>query len=156
MTNKIDFRQEGWQDAHRDMYLRTDGAEGQFMDFTMAGGPERTPCLLLRTKGRKSGEAKTLPLIYGEDHGHYVIVASKGGAPAHPAWYLNLDANPEVAVQVGSRKARGRAHTVKGAERQRLFDMMAKIYPPYVDYQNRTKREIPVVVIEPEGELERI
>jgi proline iminopeptidase len=153
---KIDFTQPGWQDAHRDRYIATDGKEGQFVDMSLAGAGTSVPCLILKTTGRKSGQAKVLPLIYGEDHGGYVIVASKGGAPAHPAWYLNLAAHPDVEIQVGPKKLKAHAKTVEGDERTRLFDMMAKVYPPYVDYQNRTERRIPVVVLEPKGEIARL
>jgi deazaflavin-dependent oxidoreductase (nitroreductase family) len=156
MALTIDFRQPNWQNAHRDRYIATDGQEGQYVDMSMAGAGSAVPCLILKTTGRKSGQPKVLPLIYGEDHGAYVIVASKGGAPAHPAWYLNLEADPEVAIQVGAKKLKAHAKTVEGPERQRLFDMMAKVYPPYVDYQNRTQRRIPVVVLEPEGAIDHI
>jgi proline iminopeptidase len=77
-----------------------------------------------------------------------VIVASKGGAPAHPAWYVNLRAQPEVDVQVAADRFRARARTATGAERAALWKQMAEIYPPYNDYQKRTQREIPVVVLE--------
>ena len=156
MSMTIDFRQPNWQDAHRDRYFATDGKEGQFVDMTMGGGGTAVPCLILKTTGRKSGQAKVLPLIYGEDGKDYVIVASKGGAPAHPAWYLNLDANPEVEIQVGAKKLKAHAKTVEGAERQRLFDMMVGVYPPYTDYQNRTERRIPVVVLEPTGAIDKL
>ena len=75
--------------------------------------------------------------------------ASKGGMPTHPAWYLNLCAQPEVKVQVATKKLRARARTAQGAERASLWQQMAKIYPPYDDYQKRTEREIPVVVLDP-------
>ena len=156
MSMKINFAAPGWQDAHRDLYFKTDGAEGQFADFTVAGGSAQTPCLILKTTGRRSGEAKILPLIYGEDGGKFVIVASKGGAPKHPAWFLNLEANPEVEFQVGAKKYRGIAKPAQGAERQRLFKMMEGVYPPYTAYQAATSRVIPVVVLEPQGEIERL
>ena len=82
------------------MYLRTDGAKGHFVDFTPAGGSSETPNLLLRTIGRRSGETRILPLIYGEDGGNFVIVASKGGTAHHPAWFLNLEANPAVGFHI--------------------------------------------------------
>jgi proline iminopeptidase len=89
-----------------------------------------------------------MPLIYGEADGKYVVVASKGGAPQHPGWYLNLDAKPEVEVQVLANRFRAKARTAAGAERARLWEKMAAIYPPYNDYQKKTEREIPVVVLE--------
>lgn len=120
-----------------------------YWDASSAGGHEKTPCLLITTTGRKSGKQITMPLIYGVDGERYVIVGSKGGGPEHPAWYLNLQANPEARLQVGNKKCRAIARTVTGAERQRLWDMMTLVYPPYPQYQKRTTREIPVVVLEP-------
>lgn len=156
MSTKIDIGGPGWTDAHRDLYLRTDGAEGHFVDFSRAGASAETPCLILKTTGRKSGEAKLLPLIYGRDGDRFVIVASKGGAPKDPAWYLNLDANPEVGFQVGAKKYRGQARAAAGAERERLYRMMEAVFPPYAAYQANTERKIPVVVLEPRGEIERL
>jgi deazaflavin-dependent oxidoreductase (nitroreductase family) len=156
MSIKIEFAKPNWPDEHRDLYLRTNGAEGHLADFSVAGGSSETPCLILKTTGRKSGEAKMLPLIYGKDGGNFVIVASKGGAPKHPAWYLNLVANPEVEFQVADRKYRGVATSAQGAERERLFAMMAEVYPPYIAYQARTERRIPVVVLEPKTEIDRL
>jgi proline iminopeptidase len=147
----------GWTETHLAAYLKTDGAEGHLVDFTIAGGPMETPCLVLKTFGRRSGEARMLPLIYGRDAGRYLIIASKGGAPEHPAWYLNLEAHPEVEFQVIDKKYRGVARTVRdGAERKRLYAMMAAIFPPYIDYQAKTEREIPVVVLEPGTPIDRL
>ena len=136
-----------WIVEHLEQYRRSPN-EGHFWDATFAGGHPRTPTLLLTTIGRKSGKQLTLPLIYGIDGERHVIVASKGGAPEHPAWYLNLQSNPQVDVQVAARKFQAIARTTHGEERQRLWEMMASIYPPYPDYQKRTNREIPVVVLE--------
>lgn len=156
MTTKIDFGAPGWQDAHTDLYLKTDGTEGHLVDFSVAGGSVETPCLILKTTGRRSGEAKLLPLIYGRDGDRIVIVASKGGAPKHPAWFLNLEANPDVEFQVAAKKYRGVARAAQGAERERLFTLMAGVFPPYNAYKARTDREIPVVVLEPQGEIDRL
>jgi len=156
MAGNIEFRGTDFTQAHLELYQRTDGAEGHFVDFSRAGASAETPCLVLKTIGRKSGEAKLLPLIYGKDGDRFVIVASKGGAPKHPAWYLNLEANPEVGFQVGRKKYKGAARAAAGAERERLFKMMAGVFPPYDAYQARTDREIPVVVLEPEAEVDRL
>lgn len=137
-----------WAQQHLDQYIRTNGAEGHFRDFTAGGGKPDTPNLLLTTIGRKSGQPITLPLIYGTDGNNYVVVASKGGAPDHPVWYKNLVAKDLVEIQVGAKKFRAVAKTATGAERKRLWDMMAEVYPPYNDYQKLTTREIPVVVLE--------
>lgn len=138
-----------WMQEHLERYLKTNGAEGHLMDVTAYGGKPDTPTLLLTTTGRKSGKAITLPLIYGKDGANYVVVGSKGGAPAHPAWYLNLTALPKVDVQVMDRKFHAVARTASGTERQRLWQQMADLYPPYNDFQKLTARELPVVVLEP-------
>jgi deazaflavin-dependent oxidoreductase (nitroreductase family) len=146
---KIQFDQHDWPQEHLRRYLATDGAEGHYVDFSAAGGDARTPTLILTTTGRQSGQLHSLPLIYGEADGKYVVIGSKGGAPQHPAWYLNLVAHPEVGVQVGGRHFRATARIASGAERQQLWDLMAGIYAPYNAYQQATAREIPVVVLEP-------
>jgi deazaflavin-dependent oxidoreductase (nitroreductase family) len=105
--------------------------------------------LLLTTVGRKSGKSLTLPLIFGRSGVNNVTVASKGGAPTHPAWYLNLQANPEVHVQVKAEKFSARAYTAEGAERAALWSKMVEIYGPYAQYQTKTDRQIPVVVLKP-------
>jgi deazaflavin-dependent oxidoreductase (nitroreductase family) len=155
MALKIDPGSPGWQQRHVEIYLKTDGAEGHLLDFGRPGVQE-VPCLLLQTTGRKSHTPKTTPLIYGKDGGGFVVVASKGGAPDHPAWFLNLQDTPELRFQVVDKKYRGTARITAGAERARLFRMMAGIFPPYDDYQTKTTREIPVVVLEPQGEIERL
>ncbi len=99
------------------------------MDFSAAGGPATTPCLILETAGRKSGQPHRLPLIYGKAAQNFVIVASKGGAPEHPAWFLNLQAQPAVKFQVADKKYRCRARAAASPEREKLFDMMAQLYP---------------------------
>jgi deazaflavin-dependent oxidoreductase (nitroreductase family) len=137
-----------WIRDHVRRYLETNGAEGHLWDSSVAGGPGPIPTLLLTTTGRKSGRELVLPLIYGKTRTGYAVVASKGGAPAHPAWYVNLVADPNVRVQVGPEKFRARARTATGEERAALWKQMAGIFPPYEAYQQRTKREIPVVVLE--------
>ena len=107
------------------------------------------PTLLLTTQGRKSGNPRVRPLIYGERDGDYVVVASKGGAPTHPLWYLNLDAESEVGVQVATDKFQARARTAEGDERSALWALMTAVYSPYDEYQATAgSREIPVVVLE--------
>ncbi|MDH3214155.1 MAG: nitroreductase family deazaflavin-dependent oxidoreductase [Myxococcales bacterium] len=145
----VPLRLPDWIRDHIRRYLDSDGADGHMWDSSVVGGPGLVPTLLLTTTGRKSGTPQTLPLIYGKAGDGYAIVASKGGAPSHPAWYLNLSALPEVEVQVEARRFRAKARTATGSERSALWDQMVGIYPPYTDYQKRTEREIPVVVLEP-------
>ena len=108
-----------------------------------------SPVLLLVTTGRKSGLRRTTPLLYLEDGDRHVIVASNGGAPKHPVWWLNLQANPEATVEVGSRKTHVRATEAQGAEKAHLWKRLVRMYGPYEGYQKRTDREIPVVLLEP-------
>ena len=89
-----------WLQEHARSYLESDGEKGHMWDSTVVGGPGPVQCLLLTTTGRKTGKKRLLPLIYGETEGGVVVVASKGGAPTHPVWYLNLESQPEVEVQV--------------------------------------------------------
>jgi deazaflavin-dependent oxidoreductase (nitroreductase family) len=107
--------------------------------------------LLLTTSGRKTGNLTTTPLIYERAGDDYVIVASKGGAAAHPGWYRNLTKNPEVEVQVKEEVFKARARTATGEERETLWKLAAEQWPAYDTYQTRTDREIPVVVLERAG-----
>jgi len=109
---------------------------------------EGSTVLLLTTTGRRSGEPRTTPLIYARDGDRYVIVASKGGAPEHPGWYENLSKTPEVELQVRDEVFRARAHDAEGEERERLWGKANEVWPHYVEYQQQTEREIPVVVLE--------
>jgi len=138
-----------WIKDHLARYIATDGADGYLWDASLGGGKGLVPTLLLTTTGRKSGRELTLPLIFGRSGPSYVVVASKGGAPTHPAWYLNLQAHPEVKVQVKAEKFTAHAHTADAAERATLWTMMVGIYGPYADYQTKTDRQIPVVVLKP-------
>src|SRR5215212_8510065 len=137
MTTTFPFGQD-----HVRIYQETGGQEGYFWK-------EGTEILLLTTKGRRSGEPKVMPLIYREIDGMYVVVASKGGYPEHPAWYLNLRAHPEdVEIQVRADRFAVRPRIAQGAERERLWMAMNEVWPHYAEYQDRTDREIPVVVLE--------
>ena len=107
------------------------------------------PTLLLTTVGRRSGQARRTPLIYGEDAGRYLVVASKGGSPDHPAWYLNLEADPRVLVQIKGDVFEAVAHTATDDEKPALWPIMTAIWPAYDEYQTKTDRPIPVVVLTP-------
>ena len=113
--------------------------------------------LLMTAQGARSGQAITTPLVYGREGDDYVIVASKGGAPKHPTWFGNIKANPEVEVEVanatGTEKFKARARVIDSRqERDRLYEEMSKIWPSFADYETRTERLIPVVVLERLGE----
>ena len=139
-----------WMSEHVDSYLKSGGKDGHMYTIKPPGMDKEitVPALLLVTKGRKSGEKYLFPLFYGETGKSYYIVASKGGAPDHPGWYKNLTANPEVEVQVGSDRFRARARTAGPDEKPDLWREMVSIWPAYDDYQKRTDRDIPVVVLE--------
>jgi deazaflavin-dependent oxidoreductase (nitroreductase family) len=140
-----------WIADHVKLYLESPD-EARLWDSGPLGGPGILPCLLLITRGRKSGNISMLPLIYGEYEDSFVIVASKGGAAAHPAWYLNLEAEAECEIHVGSAQYKVKARTAGGNEREALWEKMAAIYPPYNDYQvTAGERQIPVVVLDPVG-----
>jgi proline iminopeptidase len=128
-------------EQHVRRYQETDGEEGYVWR-------EGSTILLLTTTGRNSGKESTTPLIFGLDGGNPVIVASKGGAPEHPGWYRNLSKTPEVSVQIKGEKFRARARDAQGEERERLWRAMNEIWPHYDEYQTKTDREIPVVVLE--------
>ena len=128
-------------EEHVRTYRETDGEHG----YHWRG----TEILLLSTTGRNSGEERTTPLIHRTDDGRWVIVASRGGTPDHPGWYYNLTGNPDVTIQVKGDVVPVRASTASGEERERLWSRMTEVWPAYDDYQERTEREIPVVVLEP-------
>ena len=109
------------------------------------------PMLLLDHVGAKSGTKRTSPLLYIPDGDNVAIIASKGGYPKSPGWFHNLRANPETTVQIGGERRPVRARVTEGEERRRLWDRAVELYPTYADYQRRTDREIPVVVLEPPG-----
>ncbi|MHB8646277.1 MAG: nitroreductase family deazaflavin-dependent oxidoreductase [Thermomicrobiales bacterium] len=116
------------------------------------GGPfADRAMLLLTTTGAKSGQPRTSPLVYTTDGDRIVIIASKGGAPTNPDWFHNLGANPTATVEVGTERFQARATVVEGEERQRLYDAQAAIMPGFAEYQQKTTRQIPVVVLERVG-----
>ena len=127
--------------AHTRAYRETDGDLGH--DWR-----DGTSVLLLTTVGRKSGEQHTTPLIYGRDGDDYVVVASKGGAPEPPGWFANLRESPDVEVQVLGDRFPARARTATPEEKPALWKQMVGLWPDYENYQRRTDREIPVVVLE--------
>jgi deazaflavin-dependent oxidoreductase (nitroreductase family) len=128
---------------HVKRYLETDGAEGHEW--------QGTTVLILTTTGRRSGDQRSTPLIYQRHGDDYLVVASKGGAPDDPAWYLNLKAEPEVTVQVLGDRFKAHARTASAEEKPDLWRTMAAAWPAYDDYQGNTERDIPVVVLERSG-----
>lgn len=125
---------------HVKRYVETNGEEGHIWNGATA--------LILTTTGRRSGEERSTPLIYGRHGDDYLVVASRGGADHHPAWYLNLEASPDVQVQVKGDRFAARARTATPGEKPELWRTMLAQWPDYDRYQRRTSREIPVVVLE--------
>jgi proline iminopeptidase len=140
-----------WMRDHTDLYLSSGGTDGHMYTLTRPGAPALTvPSLLLTTTGRKSGKKYIFPLFYGSAGDSYFVIASKGGAPEHPGWYRNIEANPDVEIQVGTAKMTARARTATGEERASLWAEAVEFFPPYAEYQVKTGgREIPVVVLDP-------
>jgi deazaflavin-dependent oxidoreductase (nitroreductase family) len=128
-------------EEHVRQYRETDGEYGH--DWRMG-----SPVLLLTTRGRRSGRPRTTPLIYGRSGEDYLVVGSHGGSVKPPDWYVNLQANPEAEVQVLGDKFRARTRDAGPDEKPAMWREMVKHWPPYDDYQRRTDREIPVVVLE--------
>jgi deazaflavin-dependent oxidoreductase (nitroreductase family) len=126
--------------VHTGLYRLTGGKVG--------GRMWNAPVLLLTATGRKTGKRRTTPLLYGLDGDSLVVIASKGGDPKHPAWYLNAR-GAEAEVQIGRERRRVRARDAEGDERERLWALMVGVYPEYAEYQKKTTRQIPVVVLEP-------
>jgi len=123
------------------LYEATDGKEGDTL--------EGKPVIILTTRGRKTGDVRKTPLMRVEHDGRYVVVASMGGAPQHPVWYLNLLADPHVTLQDGAEVTDLRARTATPEERQVWWPRATAAWPPYDEYQKNTDREIPVVLLEP-------
>jgi deazaflavin-dependent oxidoreductase (nitroreductase family) len=115
------------------------------------GKVKGAPVLLLDCTGRKTGRMRTTPVLYLEDGSDLVVVASRGGSDAMPAWYLNLKANPATSVQVGSDRHAVRARDATAEERERLWPRLVEMFPDYNVYQERTERRIPVVILRPSG-----
>jgi deazaflavin-dependent oxidoreductase (nitroreductase family) len=130
----------GWVATHIRQYVETDGREGHMFRGVQTA--------LLTTRGRKSGKLRRTPLIYGQDGDRYLLVASMGGAPEYPLWYRNLLEEPTVQLQVGADTFTGRARTATAQEKPRLWQLMTAIWPDYDNYQAKTSRDIPVVIVE--------
>jgi len=144
----LDLADRSWPVLHRLMGVHT-------VAYRATGGvvghrfPGFGPVLLLDHVGAKSGKRRTSPLLYLEDGEEVVLVASKGGYSKHPAWFHNLLAHPDTTVQIGSRRRPVHARLADPAERERLWPQVVRMYGGYADYQKRTQREIPLVILEP-------
>ena len=126
-----------WVADQARLYEESGGTEGT----TLQG----SPCLLLDTLGRRSGQWRRTVLLYGRDGEDYLIVASQGGADQHPSWYLNLTDHPDVRLRVGPERFTARAETLSAPEKARVWPHLLEVWPPYAEYQAKTERDIPVV-----------
>lgn len=129
-----------WVADHVRRYVESDGADGHIMNGV--------PCVLITHRGRHSGQLRRTPVVYGRDGDRFVIVASRGGADDHPAWFLNLQADPRIHLQAQAEHFDLRARVAEGEEREQLWKMMVGVYADFADYQKKTKRKIPVLVLE--------
>jgi len=136
-----------WITEHREMYLRSGGAQGHIMDITAVGGRSFATHCLIRYKGRKSGKVFITPLCYADIGGEVVICASKGGADVHPDWYLNIVASKEIDFQIATQAFRATWREPTGTEREKVWAFMMDCFPFYGTYQASTKRLIPLVMM---------
>lgn len=144
MTKLLDYT---WLREHTQLYLQ-DPVRAHDWDATPVGGKGLVPTLLLTTTGRKSGESRPTPLLYQPCGSGFIIVASRGGSDKHPAWFLNLQDNPACTLQVGKFSYSGTARILSTADRAPYWEWMVRFWPDYANYQARTDREIPVVIID--------
>jgi deazaflavin-dependent oxidoreductase (nitroreductase family) len=138
MAEEISDSPNPWVAEHIRRFMETNGNARPGMND-----------LLLTTRGRRSGKLRRTALVYARDDDRYVVAASNAGADQHPAWYLNLVADPDVTVQVGAQIFPARARTAAAEERPRLWELMITMMPSYRKYEKATARDIPVVIIEP-------
>lgn len=143
---EISAARRDWMTEHREMYLKSGGAQGHIMDITPVGGRKFATHCLIKYRGRKSGKIFITPLCYADIGGEVVICASKGGADYHPEWYLNLIEQVEVEFQIATQAFRGTWREPAGAERKKVWDFFVDCHPFYQTYQNSTQRVIPLVM----------
>jgi F420H(2)-dependent quinone reductase len=141
-AKKTNTAQRVFTGAHAFFYRLSGGKLG--------GRIGKSPVLLLNTTGRKSGEPRTTPLLYLKDGDNLILVASDGGAPKHPAWWLNLQTKPEAEVEIGRKKLQVIAKQADADEHNRLWPLLVDMYSGYAEYQKKTTREIPVVILQPQ------
>lgn len=138
-------RRSSWSNFNQDIIDQFRANRGTIVSGQFKGAP----LLLLTTTGARSGKVYTTPLAHTRDGERYVVIASKGGAPTHPDWYHNLVAHPRVTVEVGPDRFEAQARVAQGDERERLFAAQAAKMPGFGDYERKTTRQIPVVVLVP-------
>lgn len=141
MSDNRDWNKPAWDERNRKIIDQFRANEGKV-------GDGKTPHLLLTTTGAKSGVTRVNPLHYSTDGERLIVIASKGGSATHPDWYYNLVAYPEVVVEAGAERFRARASIAEGQERERLYNQHAALMPHFAGFQKKTKRQIPVIILE--------
>jgi len=149
----VEAARADWVAGHIADYVASGGAKGHVVDFRPIGGHFFSTTLLIRTIGRKSDQPRITALTYGSIDGRLIVIASKGGADIHPAWYLNLQGQATVDIQIGGAAFRATWHEAQGAEKADLWAFMERVYSPYRDYQAGTARPIPLLVLAPYEEI---
>ena len=146
-----ELRDYSWLQEHTALYLE-DPERAHDWDASPVGGTGLVPTLLLTTIGRKSGEKRPTPLLYQPTGTGFIVVASRGGSDLHPAWYLNLLDEPRCQVQVGRFRYKAAARMLDSETRAHYWEWMVRFWPDYQNYQARTDREIPIVILDAEAE----
>ena len=141
MSDNRDWNKQEWDERNRKVIEQFRASGGKI-------GTSKTPHLLLTTTGAKSGLTRVNPLHYSTDGDRLIVIASKGGSATHPDWYHNLVAHPEVTVEVGADHFRARASAAEGQERERLYNQHAALMPHFAGFPKKTKRQIPVIILE--------
>lgn len=136
-----------WVTEHREMYITSGGTKGHIQDLTAVNGRDFGTHCLIKYTGRKSGKVFITPLCYADIGGEVVIVASKGGAETHPAWYLNIKDSNQIEFQIATQCFKATWREPQGAEREKVWNFMVDCFPFYADYQASTDRQIPLVMM---------
>lgn len=148
-VTEVEAARADWVANHIAGYITSRGRDGHVADFTPIGGYYFSTTLLIRTMGRKTGQPRITALTYGSIDGKLIVIASKGGADVHPAWYLNMQGHETVDIQIGGAAFQARWQEAKDAQKTDLWAFMERVYPPYRDYQAGTSRVIPLIMLEP-------
>lgn len=153
VMTELEKKMLAWIADHTRTYLESGGKEGHIIDMGLLGGHRASICCLLRTIGRKSGEPRILPLLYSYWGGEFILMASRGGADVHPAWYFNMTAADTVDLQIGTQAFRCSWRVTEGEERAKVWEMCVRNYPPVQDYTKNTTRVFPLVALKPVEEI---
>ncbi len=149
VVTELEKKMIAWIASHTQTYLESGGKEGHIIDMGLLGGHPASLTCLLKTIGRKSGEPRILPLLYTYWGGEFILMASRGGADVHPAWYFNMTAVDTVDLQIGTQAFRCSWRVTEGEERDKVWELSVRNYPPVQDYTKNTTRVFPLVALKP-------